>query len=287
MNKFSMKAVLHIAFCGLAIFNTSIAQAETKIDPDVVYGHKHGLALTMDVLNPDKPNGAGVVFIVSGGWGSRWYAPELAVKSRLPLLKAGYTVFSVRHSSSPKYLVPEIIEDVRRSIRFIRLRAKRFGVDPEKIGVTSASSGGHLTLMLATTADPGNPKANDEILRASSRVNAAVAYFAPTDLREWVKPGSFYYQRYAALRFDPDKAAACSPILHVDKQDAPTLLVHGSRDPRVPLKLSEQMYVELKKREVPAKLVVIEGAGHGFTGRDAKQASSERVAWFDKHLLGE
>ena len=276
--------LLFLCFALLGIVSTS---GEPKVDPDVVYGHKHGLALTMDVLTPDKPNGAGVVFIVSGGWGSHWYAPELAVKSRLPLLKAGYTVFSVRHSSSPKYLVPEIIEDVRRSIRFIRLRAKRFGIDPEKIGVTSASSGGHLTLMLATTADSGNPKANDEVLRASSRVNAAVAYFAPTDLREWVKPGSFYYQRYAALRFDQDKAAACSPILHVDKQDAPTLLVHGSRDPRVPLKLSEQMYAELKKREVPAKLVVIEGAGHGFTGKDAKRASSERVEWFDKHLLGE
>ena len=73
----------------------------------------------------------------------------------------------------------------------------------------------------------------------------------------------------------------------MDKQDAPTLLVHGSRDPRVPLKLSEQMFAELKKCEVPAKLVVIEGAGHGFSGKDAKQASSERVAWFDKHLLGE
>lgn len=275
-----------LVISGLAWVMGSRGNVPVKIDPDVVYGHKDGLALTMDVLTPAKPNGAGVVFIVSGGYGSRWYPPEHAVRNRRPLLNAGYTVFSVRHGSAPKYLVPEIIEDVRRSIRFIRLNAKRFNIHPNKIGVTSASSGGHLALMLATTADAGDSTAKDPVLRSSNQVNATVAYFAPSDLREWVKPGSFYYQRYPALRFTPEKAAMCSPILHVDRQDAPTLLVHGSQDPRVPLKHSEQMFAELKRHKVPTKIVVIKGAGHGFTGKEIQQASSERVAWFDKHLLG-
>ncbi len=261
------------------------AAGDVTITADAVYGHKDGLALTMDVLTPKNRNGAAVVFIVSGGWGSHWYPPEKAVVSRQPLLDAGFTVFSVRHGSAPKYLVPQIIEDVRRSIRFIRHSAERFGINPNKIGVTSASSGGHLALMLATTADEGNPKANDEVLRASSRVQAVVAYFPPTDLREWVKPGSFYYGRYAALRFDPAKAAACSPILHVDKTDTATLLVHGDRDPRVPLGHSQRMLAALKKHGVPGKLVVIMGAGHGFSGDYVKQASKARVAWFEKHLL--
>ena len=271
----------------IAVFPTSAncAAEHVTITPDVVYGHKDGLALTMDVLTPAKPNGAAVIFIVSGGWGSRWYPPQKAVVSRRPLLDAGYTVFSVRHGSAPKYQVPEIIEHTRRSVRFIRQSAKRFRIDPNKIGVTSASSGGHLTLMLATTADDGNPKAKDEVLRTSDRVNAAVAYFPPTDLRAWVKPGSFYHQRYAALRFDPAKAAACSPVLHADKTDTPTLFVHGDRDPRVPLKHSEQMLAAFQKHGVPSKLVVIKGAGHSFPGEFGKQASQARVAWFDQYLL--
>jgi len=278
-----MKALI---LFGLAWVAVSSGGAPVKIDPDVVYGHKDGLALTMDVLTPSKSNGAGVVFIVSGGYGSQWYPPEQAVRHRRPLLDAGYTVFSVRHGSAPKYLVPEIIEDVRRSIRHIRLHAKRFNIDAEKIGVTSASSGGHLALMLATTADAGDAKAKDPVMRSSNRVNAVVAYFAPSDLREWVKPGSFYYQRYPALRFAPAKAAACSPILHVDKNDAPTLLVHGDLDPRVPLKHSKRMFAELRKHGVPSNLAVIKGAGHSFPGNYGKQASQARVQWFNKHLLG-
>ena len=269
----------------LSCTGTLNAEDDVNIAADVVYGHKDGLAMTMDVLTPDKPNGAAVVFIVSGGYGSRWYPPEIAVRSRRPLLDAGYTVFSVRHGASPKYVVPEIIEDVRRSIRFTRLNAKRFDIDPRRIGVTSASSGAHLALMLGTTADDGQPDAKDDVLRVSDHVAAVVAYFPPTDLREWVRPESFYYKVYSALRFDPDKAPDFSPVLQVDKSDAPTLLVHGDRDPRVPLVHSQKMIAELKKHGVPSRLDVIQGAGHSFQGEHGTQASKARVAWFDRYLL--
>jgi len=59
-------------------------------------------------------------------------------------------VFAVRHGSSPKYLIPEIVKDVQRSVRFVRLNAKRFQVDPERLGVCGGSAGGHLSLVLCT-----------------------------------------------------------------------------------------------------------------------------------------
>jgi acetyl esterase/lipase len=252
------------------------------ITPDVVYGHKHGMALTFDVFKPkEKANGVGILFIVSGGWYSGWRPPEQSVSWFKPMLDKGFTVFAVRHGSSPKYAIPEIIEDVRRSVRFICLRARKFGVDPDRLGVTGASAGGHLSLMLGTASDKGSPDSKDEVLRTSNRVAAVVAYFPPTDIRPWVNkvPG------FPALSFEEEKAAACSPILHVSKDDPPTLLIHGDKDELVTLDHSENILAKLKEHKVASKLLVIEGAAHGFRGEDGRRASRAQVEWFEKHLL--
>ncbi|MFH1267900.1 MAG: alpha/beta hydrolase [Planctomycetota bacterium] len=261
------------------------ADADVAITPDVVYGHKHGMALTFDVFKPKEPNGAGILFMVSGGWYSRWVPPEAAVGLVRPMLDKGFTVFAVRHGSSPKYVIPEVIEDVRRGVRFIRLHADRFGVDPQRLGVTGWSAGGHLSLMLGTASDEGDPKSTDEVLRASDRVAAVVAYFPPSDVRPWVDESSPYWKNYPALQFDPAEAGACSPILHVTGDDPPTLLIHGDKDELVPLDHSTKILVEFEKCKVPSEVLVIEGAGHGFAGEDGKRAADATVAWFEKYLL--
>ena len=179
-----------------------------EIIPDVVYGHKHGMALTFDVYKPKQNgNGTGILFMVSGGWRSRWRPPEQSISWIKPMLDKGFTVFAVRHGSSPKYVIPEIIEDVRRSVRFVRLRAKKFGVDPERLGVAGGSAGGHLSLMLGTTSDNGVPNSKDEVLLVSDRVAAVVAYFPPTDIRPWINK----LDNYPAHNFEEDKGAASSP----------------------------------------------------------------------------
>ncbi len=252
------------------------------ITPDVVYGHKHGMALTFDVFKPkQRANGVGILFIVSGGWYSRWRPPEKSVNWFKQTLDKGFTVFAVRHGSSPKYAIPEIIEDVRRSVRFIRLRANKFGVDPERLGVTGGSAGGHLSLMLGTASDNGDPDSKDEVLRTSNRVAAVVAYFPPTDIRPWVNK----VPDFPALQFEEEKSVACSPLLHVSKDDPPTLLIHGDKDELVTLDHSENILAKFKEHKVTSKLLVIKGAAHGFQGDDGKRAAEARVAWFEKHLL--
>ena len=253
-----------------------------EIIPDVVYGHKHGMALTFDVYKPkQEAKGVGVLFMVSGGWRSRWRSPEQSIGWFKPMLDKGFTVFAVRHGSSPKYVIPEIVEDVRRSVRFIRLRAKKFGVDPERLGVTGGSAGGHLSLMLGTASDSGDSKSKDEVLRISDRVAAVVAYFPPTDIRPWINK----LPDYPALNFEEEKGAVYSPLLNVSSDDTPTLLIHGDKDELVPLEHSEKILVEFKKQKVTSELLVIKGAGHGFRGEDGKRASEAMVGWFEKHLL--
>ncbi len=95
-----------------------------EIVPDVVYAHKFGMALTFDVFKPEQANGAGILFMVSGGWISRWYPPEQAAVRLQPFLDRGFTVFAVRHGSSPRFKVPEAVADVRiSSARTLRTTA--------------------------------------------------------------------------------------------------------------------------------------------------------------------
>ena len=256
------------------------------IDADVVYGHKYGLALTYDVLQPGSGrNRAGVMFMVSGGWVSRWSPPEDAIQRFRYLLEAGYTVFLIRHGSSPKFLVPECVDDVRHAIRHVRSNAKRFDIDSNRIGVTGGSAGGHLALMLGTTGEDANPRARDPLQKHSSRVNAVVAIFPPTDLSRYLDPKLGFLEAFPALKFDPRKSPAVSPLLQVSGDDAPSLMIHGDMDKLVPLFHSQAIHKALGEKKVPSKLMVIEGAAHGFNPADQKRANAASLRWFNRHLL--
>jgi acetyl esterase/lipase len=278
--------ILTLAFT--IVHPRSVSADDVRITPDVVYGHKSGLALTFDVFTPTKDaNGAGVLFMVSGGWYSRWAPPQKAAGNFKPLTDAGFTVFAVRHGSSPKFGIPEAVNDVRRSVRYIRLNAKKFAIDPQRIGVYGGSAGGHLSLILGTASDEGDPNAKDPVLRVSDRVNSVVAYVAPTDLQIMVHAAPDHlpaYDRFPALNLSVAEAKTYSPLVHVTSDDAPTLLVAGKKDTLVPIEHSEKIHAVFEEKSVPTKLIVFENSGHGFGGEDAKTASSELVKWFEQHL---
>ena len=254
---------------------------QPSVTTDVVYGHKDGLALTFDVHRPAQPNGAGVISIVSGGWQSSVEMARLIAQGLYPPLNdKGFTVFAVRHGSSPRYPMSAIVADTWRAVRFIRQHAREYGVDPDRIGVFGSSAGGQLALLLGTTADAGDPSASDAVLRESSRVAAVVAYFPPTDLSRWGNRRAFP----ATAALTEAEAAQYSPIRFVSSGAAPSLIVHGDADAVVPMVEGETMYGALTKAGVPASFIRIEGAGHGFEGADLERANAAMVRWFDRHL---
>ena len=256
------------------------AQHVSRIVPDVVYGHKLGMALTLDVFKPETDsNGAGVLFMVSGGWISRWSPPERSIRHFRPLLDKGFTVFAVRHGSSPRFVVPEAVADVQNAVQFVHSHAADFGVDPQRLGVYGGSAGGHLSLMLGLA--PASDSANAEGDGPGGRIAAVVANYPPVDLRSMVGPS----RRFPALDFDPADAPSISPILFASADDPPTLLIHGTADRLVPIRNSERMFDALKAHDIPAEFMIIENGSHGFRGEDARRASEAMVAWFEKHLL--
>ncbi len=267
-----------------ALLLPSSAVAQLSITPDVVYGHKDGMALTYDVLHPAGPaNGAAVLYMVSGGWVSRWSPPETLAERPLfaELAARGFTTFLVRHGSSPRFKVPEAIADVRLAVEHVRRHAEDFGVDPARIGITGMSAGGHLSLSIGLRAEGADGSPEDPPAEREHQVAAIVAYFPPVDLRAMTGPN----ERFPALEFDRELADDASPILFTTSDDPPTLLLHGDQDRLVPLSHSERMLGALRERGVESELVIFEGAGHGFRGADAERGVRLTMDWFQRHLV--
>ncbi len=259
-----------------------------KIEADIVYGHKDGLAMTMDLFRPDEEaNEATILFIMSGGWFSRWAPPEQVRGLFQPYLKQGYTVLAVRHGSSPRYSIPEAVSDIRRAVRFARKHADELRINADRLGVMGMSAGGHLALMIGTTGDDGKTDGTD-LEQVASRVAAVVAVVPPTDLTVmvWDADSSLpVYRNFPALNLDAEQAKQNSPLWHVTHDDAPSLVLAGEKDELVPPKHSEWIADAFARVEVPHKLIVLPGAGHGLEGPE-NQATliQETTTWFDRYL---
>jgi acetyl esterase/lipase len=279
-----------------------------KRTEDVIYGRKFGMALTMDVFEPAKKNGAAVIFLVNGAWYSSheentipFPFPHVTPENYQLFLDRGYTVFAVVSSSQPKFIIPDLIEDYHRSVRFIRHNAAGFGVNPDRLGITGSSSGGQLALMIATLGAKGPADAKDPVERDSSEVNAVACFFPPTDYLNWGAPGvdgvGLQSMRPLELAFGPQVYTAhgrqllgreISPIYFLTSKLPPTLIIHGDADDVVPLQQSESFLNRARELGAPhLKLIVRKGKGHGW-GDFWKSAEDINAFadWFDEYLRG-
>ena len=280
-----------------------------KRHADVIYGRKHGMALTMDVLVPPKPNGAAVIYAASSGWQSHhaWIEGTRLTRDLGLLLDRGYTVFGVVHGSVPKFTIRECYADMYRSIRFIRHHAASYGIDPDRIGITGASAGGVISLMMGAAPLEGNPKSRDPVERESTRIQAVGCFNPASDLVNFEKEGvnvlriaaaHGHAETYKYKDYDPKRKVYTpirdekrihqllvehSPITHVTADDAPTLIVHGTRDKLVRIEQQSAPIIDkLKAAGVTAQLVAT-SKGHGGIGLWRNEV--KLVAdWFDQHL---
>ncbi len=307
MNGLSKSTCLYIAISLCVLFGSATAEEpELLHQEDVIYGRKFGTALTMDVFTPKQASKhLGIILVVSGGFVSSH--ESILPRYLSPLTNRGFTVFAVVHGSQPRYTVPEIIQDLHRAVRFIRTNAAKFEIDPDHLGITGASAGGHLALMLGTSGQEGNREAKDPIDRASSKVQAVACFFPPTDFLNYGKPGdakihaadhappyraAFDYRELDSVSrlwvpiTDNQKLAMItrdiSPITYVTPDDAPTLIIHGDQDKLVPLQQAESIIEKLKQAGVETKLIIKRGAGHGWFGLEKDE--EQFAEWFDKYL---
>ena len=280
---------------------------------DVVYGYKDGMALVMDVFTPKgQLNGAAVIKVIGGRLHSNPMRLHKAgdLKDVQALLEAGYMVFVAAHSSRPKYTAEEILPDMPRAVRYVRYNAERFGIDPQQIGMIGKSSSGYLSLLVATGAASSSFE-DDPVEGVSPEIQAVVAYFPSTDLLNYGQEGTTILQHFRALdiqaaetmfdfhswdeatnRFEritdedarSDCYRRCSPIYHVSGHTSPTLIFHGDKDKPAPVEQSERFISRLQQADVPHKLIVYPGEGHGW--EPYENELEEVTNWFNRFLLG-
>ena len=287
-------------------------RAETNGYPqeELLYGRKDGMALTLVCIKPKvKPNGKAIISVQSGSWFSSYNGIEINTTTTEQYLKKGYTVFTVMHGSQPRFAIPDAVSDIKRAVRYIRYHAAKFSIDPDRIGITGISAGGHLSLLIATADDKLNPTAIDPVDRVSSRVQAIAVLFPPTDFLNWGGAGFNFVnakqilvanRTWGAIEFRVynDKSnlfeevtdttarnkigKEISPINFVSADDPPVFIMHGDADPTVPLQQSQSIMAKFIEAGVPNRFVMKKGGRHNPV--DMNPEWQEFVDWFDKYL---
>jgi acetyl esterase/lipase len=248
-----------------------------------------GAKLEMDIIRPNNVTGPAptVLFIHGGGFraGTRQSYLPLAEK----LAARGYVTATASYRLAPRHQFPAAVEDVKAAVRYLRANAARFGIDPERIGCWGGSAGGHLVLMLGLTADVAEFEGTGPNREFSSKVQAVVNYYGPTDFTQ-----SYSKSVDAALvlplwlggHLDQNRRIhqKASPINWVTPNAAPILSIHGTKDTYVAYEHSVMITERLLAAGAEAELETISGAGHGFKGADAEKAEAAAFAFLDRVL---
>ncbi|MBE7535344.1 MAG: alpha/beta hydrolase [Anaerolineales bacterium] len=231
------------------------------VERDVTYCAMDGVALKMDVYYPSENDGrfAVTMFVHGGGWSSGDKSKGAGATELPALQKAGFLAVAINYRLAPEYVFPAMIEDAKCAVRFLRAHADEYNLDPNRIGVFGGSAGGHLVSMLGVTDESAGFDVG-EYLDQSSRVQAVVDMFGPADLTASVANDSETV-RNAFGNFD---LALASPVTYVSADDPPFLILHGEKDPLVPMAQSEELLAKLQAAGVPAELVQVANAAHGF-----------------------
>ncbi|HLK57325.1 MAG TPA: alpha/beta hydrolase [Chthonomonadaceae bacterium] len=265
------------------------AQEKVVVENDIEFANPDNQHLKLDMARPAEGNGPfpAIVCIHGGGFrGGDRQGYDGLIKA---LAEHGYVAVTVTYRLAPKYPFPAAIYDVKASVRWLRANAAKYHIDPERIGTTGGSAGGHLALFLGVTGDVKAFEGDEGNLDQSSRVQCVVSYFGPTDFTK-----SYGKSVDAAevlplflggdLQHERRKHILSSPLYWVTPNAPPTLCLHGTKDNYVAIEQSEWIVEKLKAAEVEAQLIPFEGAGHGFGGEDAKKADAAMIAFFDGHL---
>jgi acetyl esterase/lipase len=196
---------------------------------------------------------------------------------------------TVSYRLAPKYQFPAAVHDVKAAVRWARANAAKYNFDPAKIATTGGSAGGHLAQFLAVTSDVKEFEGDGGNPEQSSKVACVVNVYGPSDFtKSYGKSVDAAQVLPLFLGGDLEKARPlhirASPLYWVTPNAAPTLCIHGTEDKYVAHEQAVWMVDKLKAAGVEADLLTIEGAGHGFKGKDAETAEKAMIAFFDKHL---
>ncbi len=282
-----------VGIFGLAVFMATSPRANAEqivFEEGLEYSNPDNQHLQLNLARPKTNDGKhpAVLCIHGGGFraGDRKRWDGLCKK----LAERGYVAATVTYRLAPKYQFPAAVNDVKAAVRWLRANADKYQIDSERIAALGDSAGGHLAQFLGVTGGVAEFEGDGGNAGQSSRVVCVVNYYGPSDFTKSygksvdaaeVLPlflgGNLEHQRHRHI--------VASPLNWVTPQAAPTLLLHGTDDQYVAYEQAVWMRDRLSAADVEVKLLTLDRAKHGFSGKDAERAEQAALDFLDSHLL--
>ncbi len=151
-----------------------------------------------------------------------------------------------------------------------------YDIDTARMGVTGYSYGGYLTNWVITQTD------RFAAAIAGASISNWVSDYGVADIPR-TKESEFFGPPWEERGLE--NLMRSSPIIYADGVSTPTMFVHGETDHRVPIEEAEQMYVALRKQQVPAKFVRYPDSYHGgWTPWRTVHRTWIQLEWWDEWL---
>jgi acetyl esterase/lipase len=264
------------------------AAGSVAVDENVLYATANGVPLHLDVYQPAERGSAprpAVILIHGGGWidldkSTMRGMGQFLARHGFVAFALDYRLFDGKENAWPAQL-----DDVQRAVRWVRAHAERYGVNPDRIGAFGHSAGAQLAALLGMeeTRDNSDPS----LAKFSSRVQAVVDVSGPTDFTTHRDPEDLaFLTRFLGADFaqHPEVWREASPVYHVAKEDAPFLIVHGTRDESVPLTQPQELLEKLQAAGVPAALIKMDDLHTFRTPEARRELALESLAFFNRNL---
>jgi acetyl esterase/lipase len=273
---------------------------EIVVEENLTYGRGGEVDLNLDLARPAEGEGPfpAIVFVHGGGWGGghrnahRAHAEEAA--------RRGYVAVTIsyrlmkydqakKETTTAEPIFPTQVHDAKAAVRWLRANAEKYKVDPQRIGAAGASAGGHLSLMLGLTDADDELEGESGHADQSSRVQAVVNIFGPTEMKSCYEKSSVAWIFRLFLGGTPEEAPerykAASPVTYITADDPPVLTLHGDQDALVPIEQARLLDEKMKAAGAPHTLLVLEDQGHGFQGEKQKTAMNAMWDFFARRLM--
>ncbi|HEV2224651.1 MAG TPA: S9 family peptidase [Candidatus Acidoferrales bacterium] len=150
-------------------------------------------------------------------------------------------------------------------------------VDAQRVGSMGWSEGGYISAFITTFSD------RFRAVSVGAGISDWMTYYVNTDITPFTRQ-----YLHATPWSDPEIYRKTSPITYINHAHTPTLIQQGSKDARVPVPDSFELYRGLKDRGVPVKLVLYEGFGHPITKpKELRAVTQENWNWFAHYIWGD
>ena len=255
----------------------------------IEYSNPEETHLQLNMARPKSGDGPFPTVLCIHGGGFRAGNLESYDALCVKLAERGYVAATITYRLAPKHKFPAAVHDTKAAVRWLRANAAKYKINPEKIGVTGGSAGGHLAQFLGVTAHVPRFEGSGGNADQSSQVTCVVNVYGPSDFtKSYGKSVDAHEVLPLWFGGNLETAKALhiqgSPLYWVTPDAAPTLCIHGTEDKYVAHEQAVWIIDKLKAATVDAELLTLEGAGHGFKGPDAEMADTALFAFFDKQL---